>query len=107
MRRISRELHDGTCQGLMAIKLDLGTLERQLGAESGAPRSLVRNIRAQVVDVLHGVRQMSHLIHPPVLDDFGAVAAIESMAAKDREPTGVRGRVECTDSPMRFSPFVD
>src|SRR5579862_9084762 len=35
MRRISRELHDGTCQALMAIKLDLGVLERQLGDATG------------------------------------------------------------------------
>ena len=28
MRRISRELHDGTCQALMAIKMDLGVLEQ-------------------------------------------------------------------------------
>jgi two-component system, NarL family, sensor kinase len=107
MRRISRELHDGTCQGLMAIKLDLGALERQLGGESGALRGLVRDIRAQVVDVMHGVRQMSHLIHPPVLDDFGAVAAIESMAAKYRETSGVQVRLECADPTMRFTPAVE
>ena len=29
MRRISRELHDGICQALMAIKLDLTLLQRQ------------------------------------------------------------------------------
>ena len=107
MRRISRELHDGTCQGLMAIKLDLGMLERQVGGDVGTLRALVRNIRAQVVDVMHGVRQMSHLIHPPVLDDFGAVAAIESMAAKYRETSGVQVRVECRDPTIRFTPAVE
>ena len=33
MRRMSRELHDGTCQALMAINLDLTLLDRRLPAE--------------------------------------------------------------------------
>jgi signal transduction histidine kinase len=107
MRRISRELHDGTCQALMAIKLDLGLLERQLGAEAAGIRRAVQDIRTQVVDVMHGVRQMSHLIHPPVLDDFGAVAAIESVAAKYRGATGLDVRVECPDPAMRFGAAVE
>jgi signal transduction histidine kinase len=106
MRRISRELHDGTCQALMAIKLDLGVLERQLG-DATRPRQLVRDIRTQVFDVMHGVRQMSHLIHPPVLDDFGAVAAIEAVAAKYRESSGLEVLLECADPGMRFTPAVE
>jgi len=106
MRRISRELHDGTCQALMAIKLDLGVLERQLG-DATRPRQLVRDIRTQVFDVMHGVRQMSHLIHPPVLDDFGAVAAIEAVAAKYRESAGLEVLLECADPGMRFTPAVE
>jgi two-component system, NarL family, sensor kinase len=106
MRRISRELHDGTCQALMAIKLDLGMLERQLG-DANRLRGFVRDIRAQVVDVMHGVRQMSHLIHPPVLDDFGAVAAIEAVAAKFRDSSGLQVVLDCSDPTMRFTPAVE
>jgi len=107
MRRMSRELHDGTCQALMAIKLELALLERRLGSDVGALRASVRDIGAQVLDVMHGVRQMSHLLHPPVLDDFGALAAIESTAAKYREASGLEVRVECADSGMRFVPAVE
>ena len=107
MRRISRELHDGTCQALMAIKLDLGMLERQLTAAAPALRTMVQDVRAQVVDVMQGVRQMSHLIHPPVLDDFGAAAAIESMAAMYRSATGLEVRFECAEPSLRFTPAVE
>ncbi len=107
MRRISRELHDGTCQALMAIKLDLGVLERQLAGDPGRLRGIVRDLRTQVVDVMHGVRQMSHLIHPPVLDDFGAVAAIEAVAAKYRDSAGLEVLLDCTDPAMRFTPAVE
>src|SRR5439155_565514 len=107
MRRISRELHDGTCQALMAIKLDLLLLERQLPADAAALHGAVRTVRDHVLDVMHSVRQMSHLLHPPVLDDFGAVAAIESIAEKYRETSGPEVRVDCSDPAMRFTPAVE
>jgi signal transduction histidine kinase len=70
-------------------------------------RGAVRDIRAQVLDVMHGVRQMSHLIHPPVLDDFGIIAAMESMAAKYREACGLDVRVESPDAGVRFTPAIE
>ena len=66
LRRISRELHDGTCQALMAIKLDLALLERQTAGGSSADHGWrSATIRAQVLDVVQSVRQMSHLLYPP------------------------------------------
>lgn len=105
MRRISHELHDGTCQALMAVSLDLALLDRRLRAES--LRGTVRDIRAQVLDVMHGVRQMSHLIHPPVLDDFGIIAAMDSMSNKYREASGLDVRVESPDAGTRFAPAIE
>jgi signal transduction histidine kinase len=106
IRRLSRELHDGTCQALMAIKLDLTLLERQLPDWPAASQT-IRDIRTQVVDVVQGVRQMSHLLRPPVLDDFGAVAAIESVAEKYREASELDVRVDSTDTTLRFSPPIE
>jgi len=105
MRRISHELHDGTCQALMAVSLDLALLDRRLRPEP--LRATVRDIRAQVLDVMHGVRQMSHLIHPPVLDDFGIIAAMESMSAKYREASGLDVRVDSPDAGVRFAPAIE
>ena len=105
MRRISHELHDGTCQALMAVSLDLALLDRRLRSES--VRATIRDVRAQVLDVMHGVRQMSHLIHPPVLDDFGIIAAMESMGAKYSEASGLDVRVESPDAGTRFTPAIE
>ena len=105
IRRLSRELHDGTCQALMAIKLDLALLERRLGMP--ALQAAVRDVRAQVVDVVQSVRQMSHLLRPAVLDDFGAVAAMESIAEKYRDTSVLDVRVESPDSTVRFAPAIE
>ncbi len=98
MRRISRELHDGVCQALMAIKLDLTFLQRRVPEDLGGT---IQGIRAQVVDVVQGVRQMSQLMHPPILDDFGIVAAIESVAEKYRAASELEIRVTAPDSTLR------
>ena len=82
----------------MAIKLDLSLLERQLPALEPDPRVAVRDVRSQVLDVVQSVRQMSHLIYPPALDDFGAIAAIESVAEKYRATSDIQIRIECDDS---------
>ncbi len=105
IRRLSRELHDGTCQALMAIKLDLALLERQLGVPE--LQEAVRDVRAQVVDVVQSVRQMSHLLRPAVLDDFGAVAAIESVAEKYRDTSVFDVCVESSDPTVRFAPQIE
>src|SRR5437773_99361 len=51
MRRFSRELHDGTCQALMAINLDLTLLDRRLATEAAALHVSAHDIRDQVLDV--------------------------------------------------------
>lgn len=107
LRRISRELHDGTCQALMAIKLDLALIEPQISAAGRETQTTLRDIRRQVVDVVQSVRQMSHLLYPPALDDFGAVAAIESMAEKYRATSDLQVRVDCSDAGLRFAPAIE
>ena len=104
MQRISRELHDGVCQALMAIKLDLTLLHRRVPEPL---RAAVDGIRAQVVDVVQGVRQLSQLLRPPVLDDFGVVAAIESVAEKYRAASELEIRVTAPDPTIRCAPAIE
>jgi two-component system NarL family sensor kinase len=104
MRRISHELHDGICQALMAIKLDLTLLQPRMPEEL---RGAVHEIRGQVIDVVQGVREMSHLLHPPVLDDFGVVAAIESVAEKYRAASELEIRVTAPDPTIRCAAPIE
>jgi signal transduction histidine kinase len=104
MQRISHELHDGICQALMAIKLDLSLLHRRMPDEL---RRTVDDIRSQVIDIVQGIRKLSHLIHPPVLDDFGVVAAIESVAEKYRATSELDIQVTAHDPTFRCAAPVE
>lgn len=75
-RTISRELHDEVGQALTALKVELAIVQRNadLRGESG---HLLDDARAMADGALHSVRDLSHLLHPSLLDDLGLPAAID------------------------------
>jgi signal transduction histidine kinase len=76
-RIIARELHDEVGQVLQAVKVELSLAQRAIEAASGPPRLL--DAAQTITDgALHTVRDLSHLLHPALLDDFGLPAAIDS-----------------------------
>ena len=75
-RSIARELHDEVGQVLTAIKVELAVAQRAIEADGGRPQVL-QDARSIADGALHTVRDLSHLLHPPLLDDLGLPAAIE------------------------------
>jgi signal transduction histidine kinase len=71
-RRIARELHDSIGQYLAALKMNLARLKDCL--PGGDAQVLVDS--EQVVDLcLSETRTISHLLHPPLLDESGLPSA--------------------------------
>ena len=75
-RRIARALHDGLGQELTAAKMVLdGILLHDEPAES--PKALAAADASSMIDrALQQVRSISHLLHPPLLDEIGLSSAI-------------------------------
>jgi signal transduction histidine kinase len=76
-RAIARELHDDVGQVLAAIKVELALAQRKIEASGGSAQSL-EPARAIADRALHSVRDLSHLLHPDLLDELGLAAAINS-----------------------------
>lgn len=74
-RTIARELHDEVGQALMAVKVELDLAEKQLHAPSSG--NLLRDAQSITETALHTVRDLSHLLHPALLDDLGLPSAVE------------------------------
>ncbi|MGO8796457.1 MAG: ATP-binding protein, partial [Candidatus Sulfotelmatobacter sp.] len=75
-RRIARELHDSAGQLLAALSMNLVPLERRLGElSSDLGRSITDSIFL-VDELSRQLRTMSHLLHPPLLDEAGLAAAL-------------------------------
>jgi signal transduction histidine kinase len=79
-RRIARELHDEVGQLLSAVKVELALAQRRIRDLSGSPEML-DDAQGLTDTALHTVRDLSHLLHPPVLDDLGLAAALGSYTA--------------------------
>src|SRR6202795_2697689 len=74
-RRIARELHDGLGQELAAIKMIMdGILQQKQPAE--LKERAAAEINALIDRAIQQVRTMSHLLHPPLLDEVGLYSAL-------------------------------
>ena len=75
-RRIARELHDGLGQELAAIKMIMdGILQQKQPAE--LKDRAAAEINALIDRAIQQVRSMSHLLHPPLLDEIGLYSALQ------------------------------
>jgi signal transduction histidine kinase len=74
-RRIARELHDGLGQELAALKMTIAQIPRHNSANA---KDQAASEASEIVErASRQVRSMSHLLHPPLLDEVGLVSAIE------------------------------
>jgi signal transduction histidine kinase len=88
-RTIARDLHDEIGQALMTIKLDLAVVYRS-GQLSGAPAEALGEARASTDVAIRTVRDLSQLLHPPMLNDFGLAVTLQAYVHAFSERSGVR-----------------
>jgi PAS domain S-box-containing protein len=73
-RRIARDLHDGLGQELAVAKM---VLDKMLLQKSAQPPDEAWSQASSIIDrAIQQVRTMSHLLHPPLLDEVGLLSAL-------------------------------
>jgi len=73
-RRFARELHDGLGQDLVAVKMIVDAIA---GSHLSEPPEQAAIQASQLIDrTLRQVRSISHLLHPPLLDEGGLPSAL-------------------------------
>jgi signal transduction histidine kinase len=88
-RSLARELHDAVGQALTAIKMEMGVAMRGLVAESRS-RAALEEARSLAENTLQSVRDLSQLLHPSILDDFGLPDAVRGFLRSFSARTGIR-----------------
>ncbi|MFB3779299.1 MAG: ATP-binding protein [Bryobacteraceae bacterium] len=84
-RRFSHELHDELGQSLTALRANLEALRRSGGAD-GKLRDCVELVEGAIANV----RELSQLLRPTILDDFGLEASLRWLAESFTDRTGIR-----------------
>ncbi|MEO8369044.1 MAG: ATP-binding protein [Candidatus Solibacter sp.] len=94
-RRFSHELHDELGQSLTAVKTNLSALAAGDGADN-SPR--LTDCLHLVDEAIGNVRQMSQLLRPTILDDFGLEAGLRWLAEGFATRTGIEVAVDSSYS---------
>ncbi|OPG10396.1 sensor histidine kinase [Streptomyces sp. GKU 895] len=82
LRRIERDLHDGAQARLVAMGMDLGTIELLLDKDPQKAKELLAQARKSSVDALAELRDLVRGIHPPVLAERGLGDAVRALALR-------------------------
>ncbi|HEY7189041.1 MAG TPA: histidine kinase [Vicinamibacterales bacterium] len=90
-RDISRELHDAIGQALTAIKMDIGIALR--GGPSDRTRAALDEAKDITETTLQSVRDLSQLLHPSTLDDFGLPETLRTYLKRFAERTGIHAQL--------------
>jgi len=105
-RMIARELHDEVGQTLAAIRVELAFAQRPQ-ADASAIASRIEDVRMITEGALHTIRDLSHLLHPAVLDDLGLVPALESLASGFGARHGVAVELRHEHMETRLEPDLE
>ena len=102
LRRIERDLHDGTQAQLVALAMRLGQVKEKL-AEGDEPdlaaiRQLVDDAHRGAKEAIVELRDLARGIHPPVLDT-GLEGALATLASRSAVPTTLQVDMQSRPSP--------
>lgn len=75
-RRLARELHDSVGQLLAALSMNLAKVQNEKTKLSRPAAKSVDENAGLLRQTLSEIRTMSHLLHPPLLDEMGLETAI-------------------------------
>jgi signal transduction histidine kinase len=105
-RRFARELHDGLGQELTAAKMAIDSILIQGPTESN--RQAIVQASSLVDGAIQQVRSVSHLLHPPLLDEIGLDAALSWYSEGLTKRSGIETSIdmEPADFP-RLTPSLE
>jgi signal transduction histidine kinase len=103
-RSLARELHDEVGQALTAVKMDIGIALRT--EVEPRVRTALEEARDLSENALRSVRDMSQLLHPSALDDFGLPATLTTYLRTFSHRTSIRAQLAETLE-TRLAPEIE
>uniref|UniRef100_A0AAU3H2K2 histidine kinase n=1 Tax=Streptomyces sp. NBC_01401 TaxID=2903854 RepID=A0AAU3H2K2_9ACTN len=82
LRRIERDLHDGAQARLVAMGMNLGTIEALIEKDPAEAKKLLSMARTSSAEALTELRDLVRGIHPPVLAERGLGDAVKALALR-------------------------
>ncbi|MGB2607098.1 MAG: response regulator [Candidatus Sulfotelmatobacter sp.] len=106
-RRIARELHDSIGQLLAAMTMNMAVIEEEMASLSPEANKAFFENRSFVQQILQGIRTLSHLLHPPLLDESGLPSALRWYVEEFSQRSGIKVSLEFSSGFDRFAPELE
>jgi signal transduction histidine kinase len=106
-RRIARDLHDSVGQLITALSMNNGLALPQAHKLSPAAADALHQNADLIEQLSKEIRTISHLLHPPLLDEIGLLPAIRSFADGFSERSNVQVSLELSQDIGRLAPHVE
>jgi len=104
-RRIARELHDSLGQYLAALKMNFHQLSRDPIDPAG--KAALRSECDEILErCISETRTLSYLLHPPMLDELGFVAAARWYVEGFASRSGIKVRLDLPPEAKKRLPHV-
>jgi signal transduction histidine kinase len=105
-RRIARELHDSVGQSLAALGMNLTSVESEIERLMKTAATL-RDSATLVRDINQEIRTISHLLHPPLLDEAGLPSALRWYAEGFADRSQIQVTLDIQKDFERLSPEME
>jgi two-component system sensor histidine kinase UhpB len=106
-RRLSRELHDQVGQNLTALSINLDLIRNGLPAGADGLRARIADSVGLIEATAESIEGLLAELRPPMLDNYGLVAALRWYATLYSKRTGVCTRVEAPKALPELSPAIE
>jgi signal transduction histidine kinase/ligand-binding sensor domain-containing protein len=100
--RIAGELHDGVAQEMLAATMMLGTARRRMPDDSPA-KATIDKVQEKLIQMGTDIRQISHDLHPPVLQEAGLPEALRSYCEQYSAGSGIAVSCETDEAAQELS----
>jgi len=102
-KRVARELHDETAQALASLGMDIDTLAKTKGRGVKKTLNSLGELRDRTENILRGVRSLSQALRPPMLEEFGLLAALQGLTNDLTAQQGIIAQFNVLGTPRRLS----
>ncbi len=106
-RRIARELHDSVGQLLAAISMNIARIKDEAGKLSPPVARLISDNEAMVNQISDEIRTISHLLHPPLLDEVGLPSALRWYTDGFSQRSNIQTTLDIPEQFDRLSPDME
>jgi signal transduction histidine kinase len=105
-RRVARDVHDGLGQYLVGVKMGVDQLARRLVNDPQSHES-ISEISTLLNRAITETRTISHLLHPPLLDEIGLESALSVYADGFAKRSGITVRVSVASDLGRLDSDIE